>query len=72
LPPRDTYDPAVDLRASIEFAYRAIRARVARGGVGWGGWPCAEGMNAPAPDQDGKPAALLETAPQSLTDGEKR
>jgi hypothetical protein len=38
-PPADGYDASADLAASIEFAYRAIRERVARGGPGWGGWP---------------------------------
>lgn len=27
-----------DMRASIEWAYRHIRERVAQGGPGWGGW----------------------------------
>jgi hypothetical protein len=38
-PPKDEYDPEADLRASIEFAYAAIRARVAAAGKGWGGYP---------------------------------
>jgi hypothetical protein len=37
--PHDRYDHSDDMRASIEFAYRAIRERVARGGCGWRGWP---------------------------------
>jgi hypothetical protein len=37
-PPKDDYDPEKDLRASIEFAYEAIRARVAAGGKGWRGY----------------------------------
>jgi hypothetical protein len=39
LPSHDSYDPSDDMRASIEFAYRAIRERVARGGRGWRGCP---------------------------------
>jgi hypothetical protein len=39
LPPDDSYSVADDLRASIEFAYRAIRQRAANGGRGWRGWP---------------------------------
>jgi hypothetical protein len=39
LPPHDDYDPAADLTASIELAYQLVRARVAAGGRGWGGWP---------------------------------
>lgn len=35
----DDYDAAADMRASVEFAYEAIRARVAAGGPGWGGYP---------------------------------
>jgi hypothetical protein len=37
--PKNEYDPEADLRVSIEFAYEAIRARVAAGGKGWGGYP---------------------------------
>jgi hypothetical protein len=33
------YDAADDLQKSVEFAYQAVRARVARGGRGWRGWP---------------------------------
>lgn len=33
------YDADDDMRASIEWAYRHIRERVAQGGPGWGGWP---------------------------------
>lgn len=33
------YDTADDLQKSVEFAYQAVRARVARGGRGWRGWP---------------------------------
>jgi hypothetical protein len=33
------YDAADDLSRSIEYAYEAIRTRVARGGHGWRGWP---------------------------------
>jgi hypothetical protein len=39
LPDSSGYDAADDLRASIEFAYRHIRERAARGGRGWRGWP---------------------------------
>jgi hypothetical protein len=39
LPDSGDYDSADDLRASVEFAYEAIRERVARGGRGWRGWP---------------------------------
>jgi hypothetical protein len=39
LPPYDNYDHSDDMRASIEFAYRHIRERAARGGRGWRGWP---------------------------------
>lgn len=35
----DDYDAAADMRASIEFAYGHIRARVAAGGPGWRGYP---------------------------------
>lgn len=31
----DDYDAAADLSASIEFCYRAIRERMARGGPPW-------------------------------------
>jgi hypothetical protein len=34
----DGYDPDDDLRKSIEFAYAAIRERVAAGGRGWRGF----------------------------------
>jgi hypothetical protein len=37
--PDANYDAADDLRRSVEFAYGAIRERVARGGHGWRGWP---------------------------------
>jgi hypothetical protein len=37
--PDANYDAADDLRRSVEFAYEAIRERVARGGHGWCGWP---------------------------------
>jgi hypothetical protein len=33
------YDPSQDMCRSIEFAYACIRARVARGGRAWRGWP---------------------------------
>jgi hypothetical protein len=33
------YDPSDDMRRSIEFAYEAIRERVAHGGRGWREWP---------------------------------
>jgi len=39
LPPDDDYDADDDLRKSVEYAYRAIRQRVAHGGRGWRGWP---------------------------------
>ena len=39
LPPHDNYDLADDLSRSVEYAYEAIRARVARGGRGWRGYP---------------------------------
>ena len=32
------YDPEMDLRASVEWAYRHIRERVAAGGKGWRGY----------------------------------
>lgn len=31
----DDYDAAADIAASIEFCYRAIRERMARGGPPW-------------------------------------
>jgi len=37
--PETPYNAADDLRKSIEFAYRHIRERAARGGRGWRGWP---------------------------------
>jgi hypothetical protein len=30
-----TYDPAADIEASINFAYQAIRQRIANGGPTW-------------------------------------
>jgi hypothetical protein len=33
------YDPKIDMGRSLEFAYRHIRERAARGGRGWRGWP---------------------------------
>ena len=39
LPPHDNYNAADDMRKSVEYAYRHIRERVARGGRGWLGWP---------------------------------
>jgi hypothetical protein len=39
LSPPDDYDPKADLSRSVEYAYEAIRARVAHGGRGWRGWP---------------------------------
>jgi len=33
--PDDDYDAADDLSRSIEFCYRAIRERIARGGPPW-------------------------------------
>jgi hypothetical protein len=41
-PADDGYDPTDDLRKSIEFAYTAIRERVAAGGKGWSGWPAPD------------------------------
>jgi hypothetical protein len=38
----DGYDATDDLRKSIEFAYVAIRERVAAGGPGWRGWPAPD------------------------------
>jgi hypothetical protein len=42
LPDSGDYDSADDLSRSIEFAYRHIRERVARGGPGWRDWPASE------------------------------
>jgi hypothetical protein len=40
------YDPSHDMCRSIEFAYACIRARVARGGPGWCGWPESVALDA--------------------------
>jgi hypothetical protein len=44
-PPDDAYDPADDIRRSVELAYALIRQHVAAGGRGWGGWPAGRDLN---------------------------
>lgn len=46
----DDYDRNDDVRRSIEFAYRFIRARVASGGAGWREYvsPCGHSENSPS------------------------
>jgi hypothetical protein len=53
----DGYDAAADMCESITFAYAFIRARAARGGRGWGGWPSAEAP--PAIQTPRRPGAHL-------------
>jgi uncharacterized protein YdaU (DUF1376 family) len=64
----DDYNPTADFAASIDECYRAIRARVAAGGPGWGGWPAGVHADAggqgiaqqPRPRPDSFPALAVE------------
>jgi site-specific DNA-methyltransferase (adenine-specific) len=64
--PPDDYDAAADFTASIEEAYRAIRARVAKGGPGWGGWPGNPQFQINTA-QHGDALALLQSLPNSCS-----
>jgi hypothetical protein len=61
LPP--PYDAATDMRRSIEFAYAFIRARVARGGSGWRGWPGPAALDATRPAMHRHASETIGTAP---------
>lgn len=45
----DDYDAEADFARSIMECYRFVRARVAAGGPGWGGWPRDQARHDPAP-----------------------
>jgi hypothetical protein len=50
LPDSGDYDAADDLSRSVEYAYEAIRERVAHGGRGWRGWPAPMSAAADLPE----------------------
>jgi hypothetical protein len=54
-------DPREDMRRSVEFAYAAIRERVAKGRSGWGGYGPRRKSPPPGPSEIAGPRTFVRT-----------